>query len=126
MEKRKTATSLLVGAGMLALSGAAGYAQIKPSAPGKMEQGIDTRSTAKQASGEVTAVDAKTGKLSVKTTDQDLDLKVQGGLTKKSLESIKVGDKVTVSYREQGANLIADSVHKSGGSSASSSSKARR
>ena len=129
MEKKIIFTSLLVGAGLLALSGSAGYAQSKPSAPGKMGYGIESKDTAKHASGEVTAIDAKTGKMSVKTPDKELDLKVQGGMTRKSLESIKAGDKVMVSYREQGANLIADSVHKADASSdsaAGASSKASR
>ena len=128
MEKKIVFTSLLVGAGMLALSGSAGYAQSKPPAPGKTEYGIESKDTAKHASGEVTAIDAKTGKMSVKTADRKMDLKVQGGMTKKSLESIKVGDKVMVSYREQGANLIADSVRKADASSdsAGASSKASR
>ncbi len=128
MKKTINAAFSLAGAGLLALSAGAGYAQTKPSTPGKMEHGIDSKETAKQASGEVTAIDAKTGKLKVKTADRELDLKVQGGMTKKSLDSIKVGDQVMISYREQGANLVADSVHKSAASAdrAGSPSKAKR
>lgn len=136
--KKLMAVSLF-GVGMLVLSGLS-YAQGMPSSSDKSESGIqgkgrsmdkgvsreneikDSSMEQKRASGEVTAVDAKAGKLSVKTNTKELDLKVQGGSTKKSLDSIKVGDKVTVAYREQGANLVADSVRKSGTSSDSASS----
>jgi len=77
VKTQKLAASLVVGVGMVALSSAGGYAQSESSVPGITEHGSDSQTTVKQASGEVTALDAKSGKLSVKTADQELDLKVQ-------------------------------------------------
>jgi hypothetical protein len=61
----------------------------------------------------VTFIEAKAGKLAVKTAGEELILNVQASAAKKVLESIKVGDKVNVSYRNQGGILVADAVSKS-------------
>ncbi len=111
---KKIVASLFAGVGMLALAGV-GYSQSLPSTPKQGERGMESqKASAKHASGEVTSIDAKTGKLAVKTGEKELNLAVEGSSAKKSLESIKVGDKVNVSYRDQGAMLVADSISKAG------------
>jgi Cu/Ag efflux protein CusF len=120
--RNKIITSCLVGVGMLALTGMS-FAQTTPAKPdigsdskakpAKPETGMDSKASEKKATGDVTSVDAKAGKLAVKTADQDLSLNVDASAAKKSLESIKVGDKVNVSYRDQGGILTASSVSKS-------------
>lgn len=80
------------------------------------------QTSAKRTIGEVTSVDAKTGKLAVKTAEQDLSLNVEASGAKQSLESIKIGDNVTVTYRDQGGILVADAVTKSGPSTGGSAS----
>ena len=112
--KKKIVASLFAGVGMLSLTGL-GYSQSLPSTPERGERGMESQmASAKRATGEVTSIDAKTGKLAVKTGEQELNLSVQGSSAKKSLESIKVGDKVNVSYRDQGAILVANSISKVG------------
>ncbi len=121
--RNKIMTSCLVGIGMLALTGMS-FAQTTPSKPdigsdskakpAKPDTGMDSKASEKRATGDVTSVDAKAGKLAVKTADQDLSLNVEASAAKKSLESIKVGDKVSVSYQDKGGMLVASSVSKSG------------
>ena len=65
----------------------------------------------------MTSVDAKGGKLMVKTATEELNLDVQASAAKKSLTNIKVGDKVNVSYEDKGGMLVANSVSKASGSS---------
>lgn len=116
--RNKIMTSCLVGIGMLALTGMS-FAQSTPSKPdeakpSKPETGMESKTSEKRATGDVTSIDAKAGKLGVKTADQDLSLNVEASAAKKSLESIKVGDKVNVSYQDKGGILTASSVRKSG------------
>ena len=118
--RNKVITSGLIGVGMLAVTGMS-FAQNMPTQPTKPEAGVESKASEKRAIGEVTSVDAKTGKLAVKTAEQDLSLNVQASATKKALESIKVGDKVSVSYRDQGGILVASSVSKSGSTSGAGS-----
>jgi hypothetical protein len=123
--RNKIVTSCLVGVGMLAVT-AISYGQDMPAKPSKPGSGAETKASEKRAMGEVISIDAKTGKLAVKTAEQDLSLNVDASATKKSLESIKVGDKVSVSYRDQGGILVASSVNKSAGmEGAGSSSKTK-
>lgn len=123
--QNKIMTSCLVGIGMLAVTGMS-YGQDMPAKPSKPEAGAQSKASEKRAMGEVTSLDAKTGKLAVKTAEQELSLNVEASATKKSLESIKVGDKVSVSYRDQGGTLVASSVNKSGAmEGAGSSSKTK-
>jgi Cu/Ag efflux protein CusF len=108
-----------LGAGFLAFA-TVGQAQNKPSSPGNTNAPIDSRAGAsKKATGEVTSVDAKAGKLMVKTSSDNLNLEVQGSSAKKDLADIKVGDKVNVSYQDKGGMLIASSVTKASDGAAS-------
>lgn len=109
----KVMTSCLVGAGMLAVAGMS-FAETMPAKPSNPESGVKSKASPKQATGGVTFIEAKAGKLAVKTVEQELILNVQASATRKTLESIKIGDKVNVSYRDQGGVLVADAVSKSG------------
>jgi hypothetical protein len=111
--RNKVVMSCLVGVGMLAAS-TMSFAQDKPMKSAKPETGSESKTGAKRASGQVTSVDIKTGKLAVKTAEQDLVLNVQASAAKESLETIKIGDNVSVTYRDQGGILMADAVTKSG------------
>src|SRR3954464_16023407 len=60
-----------------------------------MDQKSDTKaqkSKATTATGEVTSVDSKSGKLTVKANDKDLDLTADSKSAKSALEKVKVGD----------------------------------
>ena len=109
----KVITSCLVGVGMLALAGMS-FAETMPAKPSDPRPSVESKASPRQATGEVTFIEAKVGKLVVKTAEQDLSLNVPASATKKVLESIKVGDRVNVSYRDQGGILVADAVSKSG------------
>jgi len=112
--RNKVVTSCLVGVGMLAVSAMSFAQEDKPAKPAKPDTGMESKASAKRAIGKVTSVDIKTGKLAVKTAEQDLSLNVQASAAKESLESIKIGDNVSVTYRDQGGMLVADAVTKSG------------
>ncbi|HXF77097.1 MAG TPA: hypothetical protein VNN13_13440 [Methylomirabilota bacterium] len=113
MTKRLLAST--VGVGVLAFA-VAGYSQTTPPSLDKQDAPAvkEGKSGAtKRASGEVTSVDAKSGKLSVKTSTEDLNHEVQGSVAKRHLSDIKVGDKVNVTYQEKGGTLVANSINKS-------------
>ena len=113
----KLITAFAVGAGMFALM-AVGQAQNMPSSSGKSTAPLESKSSStKKASGEVTSVDAKGGKLMVKTSTEELNLDVHGTTAKKHLSNIKVGDKVNVSFQDKDGMLVARSVTKASGSS---------
>ena len=114
--RNKLVTSCLVGVGMMAVSAMSFAQEDKPAKPAKpaAEAGMESKASAKRATGQVTSVDVKTGKLAVKTAEKDLNLNVQASAAKESLESIKIGDNVSVTYRDQGGILLADAITKSG------------
>jgi len=112
--RNKVVTSCLVGVGMLAVSAMTFAQEDRPAKSAKPETGMESKASAKRAMGKVTSVDIKTGKLAVKTAEQDLSLNVQASAAKESLESIKIGDNVSVTYRDQGGMLVADAITKSG------------
>lgn len=113
--RNKVVTSCLVGVGMLAASAMTFAQEDRPAKPAKpAEAGMESKASAKRAIGQVTSVDVKTGKLAVKTAEQDLSLNVQASAAKESLQSIKIGDNVSVTYRDQGGLLLADAITKSG------------
>ena len=112
--RNKIVTSCLVGVGMLAMTAMTFAQEDKPAKSAKPETGMESKASAKRAIGQVTSVDVKTGKLAVKTGEQDLSLNVQASPAKESLGSIKIGDNVSVTYRDQGGMLVADAITKSG------------
>lgn len=68
-------------------------------------------------SGEVAAVDATAGTITVKhkkgdvTISVDAKTKVKAGKEKKSIEDVKAGEKVTVKYKEEDGKKVATAVY---------------
>jgi hypothetical protein len=98
----------------LVLNGAS-FAQTKPSAPATptapaIEKKTEMKSEKAQATiltGKVTSVDAKAGKLTVKTKDKEVNMTTDSKSTKAALEKLKVGD--TAKVFEKGGTVIAAS-----------------
>ena len=85
----------------------------------KMEKSAADKPTADQkpakaksgtATGEVTSVDAKSGMLTVKTKDKDLNLMAESKSAKSALEKVKPGDTVRVNYSDKDGKMVATSV----------------
>jgi hypothetical protein len=118
MKGNKTISGLIVGLSTFAVT-AVSQAQILPPLSPGIDGPIDPAAGAlKRANGEVTAVDAKTGNLIIKTATDELKLDVQGVNAKDSLAKIKVGDKVSIAYQIKGGTLVANSVSKATASNA--------
>ena len=78
-------------------------------APDKaMEKAPAAKSTT--ATGEVKSVDAKAGTLTVKVKDKDVNLTAESKSAKSSLEKVKVGDMVKVSYTDKDGKMTATSI----------------
>jgi Cu/Ag efflux protein CusF len=98
----------------LVLSGVS-FAQAKPATPATpaapaMEKKTEMKSERAQATvltGKVMSVDAKTGKLTVKTKDKEVNMTTDSKSTKAALEKLKVGD--TAKVFERGGTVIAAS-----------------
>src|SRR5258706_1568401 len=75
-----------------------------------------------RARGELTAADAKTGMVKVKTKDKELSLAADAPEVKDSLTKVKVGDAVRVAYVESDGKLTLKSIAKSKLPTAKSSS----
>jgi len=67
-----------------------------------------------RAVGEVTAVDPDGGTLRVRTKDKELLLSPGSKAARRSLQTLKAGDAVTVSYFEKEGYLVAPSIEKPG------------
>ena len=91
------------------------FAQTKPATPTPpaapaTEKKTEMKSEKAQATvltGKVTSVDAKAGKLTVKTSDKEVNLTTDSKSTKAALEKLKVGDMAKVF--EKGGKVIAAS-----------------
>jgi len=77
-----------------------------------MDQKSDKSTKAKSgtATGEVTSVDPKSGMLTVKTKDKDLNLTAESKSAKSALEKVKPGDTVKVNYSDKDGKMVATSV----------------
>ena len=78
-----------------------------------MDQKTDTKtqkSKAMTATGEVTSIDAKSAKLTVKANDKDLNLTADSKSAKTALEKVKVGDTVKVTYSDKDGKMVATKV----------------
>jgi len=80
----------------------------KPMTDQKTEK--STKAKSGTATGEVTSVDAKSGMLTVKTKDKDLNLTAESKSTKNALEKVKPGDTVRVNYSDKDGKMVATSV----------------
>lgn len=74
----------------------------------KMEK--STKAKSGTATGEVTSVDAKSGQLTVKAKDKDLDLMAESKSAKNALEKVKIGDTVRVTYTDKDGKMVVSSV----------------
>ena len=82
----------------------------QPCAPGEMKEKKAPAAKAKSATGEVVSVDAKAGMLSVKAKDKEMSFSAESKAAKDTLEKVKKGDTVTVSYTEKDGKMVASSV----------------
>lgn len=91
------------------------FGQAKPAAPAAptapaIEKKTEMKSETPQATvltGKVTSVDARAGKLTVKTKDKEVNMTTESKTTKAALEKLKVGD--TAKVFERGGTVIAAS-----------------
>ena len=74
----------------------------------KMEKSSKAKTAT--ATGEVTSVDAKSGQLTVKAKDKDLDLMAESKSAKNALDKVKVGDTVRVTYTDKDGKMVVSSV----------------
>jgi hypothetical protein len=69
-----------------------------------------TKAKSGTATGEVTSVDAKSGQLTVKAKDKDLNLMAESKSAKNALDKVKVGDTVRVTYNDKDGKMVVSSV----------------
>jgi Cu/Ag efflux protein CusF len=79
-----------------------------PADSSKVEK--STKAKSGTATGEVTSVDAKSGQLTVKAKDKDLNLMAESKSAKNALDKIKVGDNVRVTYTDKDGRMVVSSV----------------
>jgi len=107
-------TPLVVALATLAFNQVS-FAQTKPNTPATpgapaSEKKTEMKAESPQATvltGKVTSVDAKAGKLTVKTKDKEVNMTTDSKSTKAALEKLKVGD--TAKVFERGGTVIAAS-----------------
>ena len=105
---------LVVALASLAFNGVS-FAQVKPVTPAApnapaTEKTPEMKSEKAQATvltGKVISVDAKAGKLTVKTKDKEVNMTTDSKSTRAALEKLKVGD--TAKVYEKGGKVIAAS-----------------
>jgi Cu/Ag efflux protein CusF len=105
---------LVVALTSLAFNGLS-FAQAKPATPAtpvapateKKTEMKSEKAPATVLTGKVTSVDAKAGKLTVKTRDKEVNMTTDSKSTKAALEKLKVGD--TAKVFERGGTVIAAS-----------------
>jgi len=100
---------LVVALTSLALNGLS-FAQTKPAPPATPAPTMEKKTEKAQATvltGKVTSVDAKAGKLTVKTKDKEVNMTTDSKSTKAALEKLKLGD--TAKVFERGGMVIAAS-----------------
>jgi Cu/Ag efflux protein CusF len=113
---KNTIKVLVVALTSLAFSGVS-FAQAKPATPAApaapaMEKKTELKSEKAQATvltGQVTSVDAKAGKLTVKTKDKEINLSTDSKSTRAALEKLKVGDMAKV-FEKDGKVIAASPV----------------
>lgn len=80
----------------------------KPMTDQKMEK--STKAKSGTATGEVTSVDPKSGQLTVKAKDKDLNLMAESKSAKNALDKVKIGDTVRVTYADKDGKMVVSSV----------------
>ena len=104
-------TLLVVALGSLVFNDVS-LAQAKPTTPAPGAPATEKKTEAERAqatvlTGKVTSVDAKAGKLTVKTKEKEVNMTTDSKSTKSALEKLKVGD--TAKVFERGGTVIAAS-----------------
>lgn len=110
---------LVIALTTLAFSGV-GFAQAKPTTPATPAAPATEKKTEMKpekakiirTTGEVTAVDAKAGTLTVKEKDKETNVIADSKAAKSALSKIKIGDMVRLSYTEKDGKMIASSIVK--------------
>ncbi len=74
----------------------------------KMEK--STKAKSGTATGEVTSVDPKSGQLTVKAKDKDLNLMAESKSAKSALDKVNIGDTVRVTYTDKDGKMVVSSV----------------
>jgi len=74
------------------------------------EKKAPEKAKAQSATGELVSADAKMGTLTVKVKQKDMAFTAEGKAAKESLEKVKVGDTVTVSYTEKDGKMVTNSI----------------
>jgi Cu/Ag efflux protein CusF len=131
---KNTIKVLVIALTSLAFGGVS-FAQAKPATPATpatpaapaMEKKTEMKSEKAKTNaltGEITSVDAKAGTFTVKAKDKEINLTAASKSTKATLEKLKVGDMVRVSYTEKDGKMIASSVKAESKSKAAKSEKA--
>ena len=102
---KKMITLFVILLTTLAFNGVS-FAQAKPATEKKPEMKSE-KAQATVLTGKVTSVDAKAGKLTVKTKDKEINMTTDSKSTKAALAKLKVGD--TAKVFERGGTVIASS-----------------
>ena len=113
---KNTLRAMVIGMTTLAFAGVS-FAQAKPATPAtpsapaaeKKSEMKSQKAKTSRITGEVTSVDPKTGMLTVKTKDKEVNLTADSK-AKGELEKVKVGDTVRVSATEKDGKMYATSV----------------
>ena len=105
-------------------------AEKKPAEKKPAEKKAKTTSATKttkpqRLKGEITAMDAKAGTVSVKGTSEEKTFTTQDA-AKDALEIVKVGEHVRVTYSEKGGKSVATSIMRMKPKSASSGTKEKK
>jgi hypothetical protein len=80
----------------------------KPMTDQKSEK--STKAKSGTATGEVTSVDPKSGQLTVKAKDKDLNLMAESKSAKSALDKVNIGDTVRVTYTDKDGKMVVSSV----------------
>jgi Cu/Ag efflux protein CusF len=84
-----------------------------PSAAGaevKTAKKAEAKAKVRSGTGEVVSVDSQAGALTIKARSKEMSFSAESKAAKGALEKVKSGDRVTVSYTEQGGKMVARSV----------------
>jgi Cu/Ag efflux protein CusF len=84
--------------------------KMEKSAADKPTTEKSTKAKSGTATGEVTSVDPKSGQLTVKAKDKELNLMAESKSAKSALDKVKIGDTVRVSYTDKDGKMVVSSV----------------
>ena len=108
--KKNILNMVVVAFTALAFAGVATAQDTKAERTGKSSAEKSSKAKSGTATGEVTSVDAKSGQLTVKAKDKNLDFMAESKSAKNALDKVKVGDTVRVTYTDKDGKMVASSV----------------